>query len=283
VVRADPKVAGRVYVLALTSCIGFCPQFESLSRSDDGGSTFTLLKTLPATPNPDLAVDPLTGDVFVWNFTKPGELAVYRTGRFDEPEILGQNTLSVSFDPQSPGTMYVSLTSGTIVRSDDDGRTFQTFVTLPTPAGTILLSDGSVILSSQVGTATDGFVFKYDSLGNTSYGTYLGGGQTRVSAAALAPNGHLFVAGSTAAGLPTANAIQPKFGGSTDGFLAEFDASGALAASTYLGGSDAEQIDSMTLLADGSVLLIGSGASSDFARRDSAIGGGSLIVLKITP
>jgi hypothetical protein len=81
-----------------------------------------------------------------------------------------------------------------------------------------------------------------------------------VKSAAVAPNGHLFLAGSTGAGLPVANAIQADYGGSADAFLAEFDPAGALVSSTYLGGAGNEEIDSLQVLADGSILAVGTSA-----------------------
>ncbi len=254
-VTADPNVAGRVYVLAETSCIGFCGTTPTLARSDDGGSTFVLLKYAFGP-----VIDPSTGDVFAPNFAA-GKLAVFRNANFDIPELLDSpgRIVGMTFDPQVPGTLYVSLDNGGILSSSDGGRTFQHLVTLPLPAN-IVVGDGGVIHASQTDYAVDGFAFKFDSLGNVIYGTYLGGGRTTVKTAALAPNGHFFLAGITGPGLPLANAIQPAFGGATDGFLAEFDGSGRLVSSTYLGGPGNDEIDSITVLFDGSVLAIGTSA-----------------------
>jgi hypothetical protein len=277
-VTADPSVAGRIYVLALTSCIGFCPVEGTLARSDDGGATFTLLKYV-FTPQ----IDPATGDTYALNLPA-GQLTVFRNGNLDAPEVLNSpgHIISMAFDPRNPGTLYVSLDTGDIFSSSDGGRDFQSLVTLPAPAN-IVVGDGGVIHASQPAHATDGFAFQYDHLGNVVYGTYLGGGLTIVKAAALAPNGHFFLAGYTGAGLPIANAIQPVFGGATDGFLAEFDPSGTLVNSTYLGGSGRDEIDSITVLPDGSVLAIGTSASADLAKQASALGNGNTMIWRIQP
>jgi len=279
VVTADPSLAGRVYVLSQTSCIGFCPIELTLARSDDGGASFTLLKNAF---HPQ--IDPSTGDVFAPNLPA-GQLTVFRGGNFDVPEVLVSpgKIVSMAFDPQNPGTLYVALDTGDIYSSGDGGRSFQYLATLPTPAANLAVGDGGVIHASQSAHATDGFAFRFDGLGNVIYGTYLGGGQTTVRAAAIAPNGHFFLAGSTGAGLPIVNAIQPLFGGAQDGFLAEFDASGALVSSTYLGGSGSEEINSITVLPDGSVLATGASASPDFVSQASAIGAGSTMIWRIVP
>jgi hypothetical protein len=249
----DGSVAGRVYVLSDQSCIGFCGDHYSLSRSDDGGVTWAILNYsfIPQ-------VDPSTGDVYAPN-VPAGQITVFRAGNFDAPELLSSpgNIVSMAFDPENPGTLYVSLDTGGIFRSSDGGNSFQYLVTLPT-TGTLAIGDGGVIHATQNAHSNDGFAFKFDASGNIAYGTYFGGGQTFVKAAAVAPNGHLFIAGTTGPGLPLANAIQPVLGGGTDGFLAELDASGALVSSTYLGGPDNDEIDSITVLADGSVFAVGS-------------------------
>jgi hypothetical protein len=248
----DGSVAGRVYVLSDQSCIGFCGDHYTLSRSDDGGVTWSFLN-YSFTP----LVDPSTGDVFAANLPK-GQITVFRAGNFGAPELLDSpgNVISMAFDPENPGTVYVSLDTGGIFRSSDGGRSFQYVATLPTP-GAIAIGDGGVIHATQNAHVNDGFGFKFDASGNIVYGTYFGGGQTLVKAAAVAPNGHLFIAGSTGPGLPLANAIQPEIGGGTDGFLAELDSSGTLVSSTYLGGPDNDEIDSITVLADGSVFAVG--------------------------
>ncbi|HLG95502.1 MAG TPA: hypothetical protein VKX49_04230 [Bryobacteraceae bacterium] len=247
--------AGRVYVLALTSCIGFCPLVYTLSRSGDGGATFTFLNQA-FVPQ----IDPSTGDVFELN-VPAGQITVFRSGNFDAPEILNSpgRVLSMAFDPENPGTIYVSVDTGGIFQSTDGGQTFQVLATLPKPSSVLAVGDGQVIHAGQPAGSVDGFAFRFDAMGNVVYGTYFGGGTTRIKAAALAPNGHIFLAGSTGPGLPLANPIQSAFGGgNTDAFLAELDAAGSLISSTYLGGPADEEIDSIRILTDGSILAVGS-------------------------
>jgi photosystem II stability/assembly factor-like uncharacterized protein len=261
-VFVDGSTPGRVYVLAETSCTGFCPVTYTLSRSNNGGATFDFLNDSffdVGTVPPAVYVDPSTGDVFTPSIPA-GKITVFRGGNFSAPQVLNSpgNILAMAFDPEKPGSLYVSIDNGALLQSTDGGNSFQSLVTLPSAAAKLAVGDGKVIHVSQVADSTDGVAFKIDSLGNISYGTYFGSGSTTVKAAALAPNGHLFIAGSTGPGIPLANAIQPTFGGGgADAFLAEFDASGTLVSSTYLGGPLNEEINSLTVLADGSILAIG--------------------------
>jgi hypothetical protein len=249
----DSSTPGRVYVLALTSCIGFCPQTYALSRSDDGGVTFTFLSRA-LTP----IIDPSSGDVYQPN-VPAGKITVFRGGDFNSPQILDSpgQILSMAFDPENPGASYVSTDAGGIFLSTDGGQSYDKIAHLPKPATSLAIGDGKVIHAGQPAHSTDGFAFKLDALGNVSYGTYFGGGSTEVRAAAVTPDGRIFLAGTTGPGLPLAHPIQPTFGGGSDAFLAELSDSGELLSSTYLGGAANEEIDSLTVLADGSILAIG--------------------------
>lgn len=284
-VLADPEVSGRAYVVSASRCnIGPCGNFGNLFQSDDGGLTLHGLTGvfLSDFASLHLAVDPATGDVYAIGFGGQGKLVVFRHADFSAPTPLADHAVAIAFDPRQAGTTYLSLDDGSIVTSNDGGLTWGSpMVKLPAAAPLLAVGDGGVIHASQPTNALDGFAFKYDRLGNLVYGTYFGSGRTTVSAAALAPNGNLLLAGSTTAGIPLANALQPDFGGATDGFVAELDAAGGLLSSTYLGGTGADQIDSLAVLPDGSVLAAGTSKSVDFPARASALGTGDALILRI--
>ena len=102
--------------------------------------------------------------------------------------------------------------------------------------------------------------------------SYLGGGNTSLKANVIAPNGHLFIAGSTAARFPVRNAEQPDFGGGeSDGFLAEFDSAGALVAASYVAGPDDDEITSLIALDDGGVVAVGHSGSRGFVKCWSGV------------
>jgi hypothetical protein len=132
---------------------------------------------------------------------------------------------------------------------------------------------------------TNVFAFHFDSAGNVLYGTYFGGWNTTATAAAVGPNGHLFLGGNTGSGLPVSNALQTQYAGGTDGFVAEFDPNGTLLRSTYLGGAGNDQVFALIPQDDGSVIVTGISSSNDFLSQLqlSPIGGGNLFVVRLRP
>ena len=98
--------------------------------------------------------------------------------------------------------------------------------------------------------------------------TYLGGsGGEIVAALALAANGDVLVAGETGStDLPgTAGGAQASHGGGSDGFVARLSGDlRTLVQSTYLGGGDRDEIRTLTLAANGDVLVGGVTSSPIF-------------------
>src|SRR5262249_50683732 len=87
----------------------------------------------------------------------------------------------------------------------------------------------------------DAFVTKLNSSGTALvYSTYLGGNNNDLgSTIAVDASGNAYVTGPTNSDdFPTANAIQPTFGGVQDAFVTKLNAIGGLVYSTYLGGND---------------------------------------------
>lgn len=95
------------------------------------------------------------------------------------------------------------------------------------------------------------------------YSTCLGGGNGQ--AIAVDSAGNVYVAGETLGGFPTVNALQPTSGGSQEGFVAKINAAGtALVYSTYLGGSEADNIAGIAVDSAGNVYLTGYTQSKNF-------------------
>jgi hypothetical protein len=97
------------------------------------------------------------------------------------------------------------------------------------------------IQSSYAG-SQDAFVTKVNAAGSALvYSTYLGGNaQDSGPGIAVDSTGAMYISGSTnSTNFPTANAIQPTYGGLGDAFVTKLSPSGnALVYSTYLGGSN---------------------------------------------
>jgi uncharacterized protein (TIGR03437 family) len=101
------------------------------------------------------------------------------------------------------------------------------------------------------------------------YSTLIGGSCAQTSAAiALDGNGHAYIAGATASpDFPvTKGALQPTYGGSTDGFLSELTPAGdGLVFSTYLGGPSSDIAAGVAVDSAGNIYVAGNGNGFSFA------------------
>ena len=122
---------------------------------------------------------------------------------------------------------------------------------------------------------SDAFVAKVASDGRTLlWSTFLGGtADDGALAVAAAPDGSVWVAGSTAStDFPLAGPLQTENGGDETGFLARLSADGAvLLSSTYLGGSGTDRIQAIALDGGGNPWVAGTTDSVDFATTPDAI------------
>jgi hypothetical protein len=98
--------------------------------------------------------------------------------------------------------------------------------------------------------SADAFVTELNPAGNALvFSTYLGGkGVDAANGVALNTNGDVIITGFTqSTNFPTANPAQPVYGGNGDAFIAKLSAGGgALLYSTYLGGSNYDNIKSFS-------------------------------------
>jgi hypothetical protein len=122
---------------------------------------------------------------------------------------------------------------------------------------------------------SDAFVTKLNAAGNVLlYSTFLGGGGGPVNSDSgngidVDSSGNIYVTGSTSTGdFPTANAIQPAYGGGEgDAFITKLNAAGsAFIYSTYLGGNDNFSDGASDIVADeeGNAYITGLASSVDF-------------------
>jgi hypothetical protein len=124
--------------------------------------------------------------------------------------------------------------------------------------------------------ATDAFVTKLNATGSALvYSTYLGGtGADRGSAIAVdtLTNPNAYLTGRTfSSNFPTtAGALRTTLAGTTDAFVARLDPTGALAYSTYLGGSGTDEAFSIAVDGAGNAYITGETVSSDFPTTSGA-------------
>ena len=152
--------------------------------------------------------------------------------------------------------------------------------------------------TGNVATDRDAFVTKLNAAGTALvYSTYLGGtgntvnlsGNDTCMGIAVDSAGNAYVAGETrSTDFPTANALQPTFGGGLfEGFLTKLNPAGnALVYSTFIGGDTFDSATSVAVDSSGNAYVAGRTTSSNFATvnpiQATFMGGGSdAFILKL--
>src|SRR5258708_6111825 len=128
------------------------------------------------------------------------------------------------------------------------------------------------------GGSQDAFVAKLSPSGALVYSTYLGGSTTDLGLGiAVDSAGAAYVTGYTGGGFPTLNASQNTFGGGlNDAFVAKLGPTGALAYSTYLGGTGDDVATGIAVDSNGAVCVTGltTGAFPTLNAEQNTFGGG---------
>lgn len=146
---------------------------------------------------------------------------------------------------------------------------------LPYVAGATRSNNFPTINAFQVthGGEYDGFLAKLNTDGTKPlFSTYLGKSKNdSVHSITLDSLGNIYIAGYTEnADFPTLNAYQGTFGGVNDGFITKFNPScSALIFSTFLGGSDIDYIDDITIDNTNNCYIVGASESVDFPTKNS--------------
>ncbi len=118
-----------------------------------------------------------------------------------------------------------------------------------------------------------GIVARINPEGNAFvFSTYLGGTQGDVcNDVAVGPNGDVYTAGvALSSDFPTSNPLDATLSGGQDGFVARFDATGSLLASTYIGGSFHENFYRIAVDPAGAVYVAGNSDSTDYPTAGGA-------------
>jgi uncharacterized protein (TIGR03437 family) len=251
---------------------------DALWKSADSGITWIRLLASNAS---NLVADPTTGAIYA----AAGYQLVVTTDGF--------NTSSTIGPPELSGITSLAAAGGHLFVSE--GATTDIFVVKYDPQGNILFatyfggtstdvasamtvdSAGAVYVTgttqSQDFPTTPGayaksgnaFVFKLNPDGSLAWSTYFGAPPNAIAVDAA---GHAYIAGITGGGMPTTpGSYQPNFDGTycglgclisippTNGFLTEFDPSGAsLVYSTYLGKQN-ESASAVMVLPDSSAVV----------------------------
>src|SRR5579862_1584543 len=200
------------------------------------------------------------GDAFVTQINSAGSKVVYST------YVGGSGSDTATAIALSNGNAYVT------------GYTTSTDFPAIAPAGA-----GTPTPFQQIyGGNTDAFVFQLSTLGtNLVYSSYLGGtGADFGQGIAVDSAGNAYIAGTTqSTSFPVVNAYQSINNGGQDAFITKVNFTGEqILYSTYLGGSQADIAQGITLDSSNDVYVTGYTFSSDFPTSSpiqAAIGGGA--------
>ncbi|MGB7968661.1 MAG: SBBP repeat-containing protein, partial [Methanobacterium sp.] len=177
----------------------------------------------------------------------------------------GAAPLSVQFNDTSTG----NPTSWYWDFGDNQNSTVQNPTHTYTNAGTYNVSE---TVTTVEGSNTD-TQNNYIAVIPTNYVTYLGGNQTdQGHSIAVDSKGNIYVTGSTiSANFPTtSNAYQKTYSGGQDAFLSEFNSSGNLIYSTYLGGDNTDYGWNVVVGNNGIIYVAGWTNSTDFPTTNGA-------------
>jgi hypothetical protein len=125
------------------------------------------------------------------------------------------------------------------------------------------------------GGGEDCFIAALDPTGTSLvFSTYLGGsGQDAVFGLALDASANIYLTGSTTSvNFPlAANAFQTLYGGNGDAFLTKLSANAvSLVYSTFIGGSNLDEGNAVTVDSSGNAVVVGFTNSTDFPLRDAS-------------
>ncbi|MCZ7555425.1 MAG: fibronectin type III domain-containing protein [Bacteroidia bacterium] len=119
---------------------------------------------------------------------------------------------------------------------------------------------------AQYSGTTDGFLLKFSSGGALGWSTYLGGSEAdEILGCAATPQGTVAVCGYTRSGdFPLLHPLQSSFiPNQFDGFVAEYDSTGGLLWSTYVGGNGLDEANRIVSDAQGALYAVLTSRSTD--------------------
>jgi len=153
--------------------------------------------------------------------------------------------------------------------------------------GTTMSTDLPILNANQTEYAGlgDAFVLKMNLQNEIVFATYFGGqGLEESMALTVDDEDNIIIAGGTSSiDLPLLDPIQDELNGATDGFIAKFSPTGNLLFSTYLGGSEGERIERISIDPYGNYLFTGQTESDDYPTTSGvfqeAFGGSSDIII----
>jgi hypothetical protein len=188
--------------------------------------------------------------------------------------------LSVAVSPSSPAVIYLGTGVGAVV-SHDRGDTWASANLGDVVAWTLSVDPYNPDVVYAGSTASiDAVLARFSADGAVlEFSTYFGGSSfDEIADVQVDATGNVYIAGPTASpDLPVVNAVQPRFGGVRDLFVAKFSPAWQVSYATYIGGSGWEHGTTLALDEAGHVYVAGETYSQDFPRvnaQQPEFGGG---------
>ncbi len=150
--------------------------------------------------------------------------------------------------------------AGNAIAIDGDGSIY---VTGYTSSSTGMAAAG--LAMTYFGGFFDGWLGKFDSLGNRLWVTYYGGTSGDYGTGVCTdPAGHIFIIGFTlSADFLTYGAFQNTYGGSTDGYIAKFNGDGSRDWATFYGGAGYDNCRGIKVDGENNIVVGGYSASAE--------------------
>jgi hypothetical protein len=173
----------------------------------------------------------------------------------------------VKVNPTASGLVYSRLIGGTSSETgyglalDSSGNAYITGQT----SSNNFPATGSAADTTYGGGNNDSFVAQLGSTGSVVFATYVGGSGSEVAGGiALDPDGNIYTTGLTSSSdFPTtAGALDTQLGGSNDAYVVKYTPAGAVAYSTFLGGSGSENSLSPKSLSTSGAIAVDSGGTA---------------------
>ena len=312
---------GNAYVTGLTTSADFPTTAGAFQTVKSGGYVAFVTKLDPT--GAGLIYSTYLGAHFTWGFaiavdengsayvtgSTSGSHFPTTPGAFQTTQPAGSrfgNAFVTKLDPTGSGLIYSSYLGGSVgtnvghgvygdagfgIAVDAGGNAYITGYTSSTDFPTTPGAFQTSFAGGGTTTGTDAFLTKMNATGSgLTYSSYLGGSDDDVGfGLALDASGNAYVTGYTAStNFPTtAGAFQTVLAGGTDTFITKVGPSGsALLYSTYVGGTNDEQANSIAVDVSGDAFITGNTNSDDFPTTAGAFettGGNGAFITKLNP
>ena len=236
-----------------------------------GGSSFEIANSINSDPS---------GNIFVSGQVNSSDLPTQNSGTFFQGMYGGSVTDAFILKFNNLGMRLWATYYGGIgsdesycISCDQSGNVF---VTGQTSSNNFPTQSAGTFFQGVSGGANDGFILKFDNLGNRLWATYYGGTLAEyANSVAFDLLGNVFVCGTAqSTNFPLQNAgsfFQGVFGGgSFDAFVLKFDNLGNRLWATYYGGNNSDVATSIGVDPSGNIFINGYTGSSNFPTQNAA-------------